>query len=386
MTRQIIHVDMDAFYASVEQHDQPELQGKPVIVGGSAEARGVVSAASYEARKFGAHSAMPMSTAVRLCPQAIVMPVRMDHYVEVSQQVRHILDGYTAKVEPISIDEAFLDVTDCVRFLGPAPKIAKSIKTAIKDKTGLTASIGVAPNKFLAKLASDLEKPDGLVIISDGNKQDVLDPLPVSRIWGVGNVTAETLKARGIGTIVDLRSQPLSTLRDLVGNGAAQLLELAHGIDGRPVQTESQAKNLSSERTFATDIEDHDTLRGVLHEQVQEVAERLRSHGLRARTITIKLRYADFRTVTRSQSLPEASDVTDTLWRAAGAVFQKWYGASRGPLRLIGFGVSGLTGQSEQQQELFADRQQEKQRRVDRAVDVIRDRFGPNALRRGPSG
>jgi len=383
MSRQIIHVDMDAFYASVEQLDRPDLQGEPVIVGGTAESRGVVSAASYEARKFGIHSAMPTKTALKLCPQAILLPVRMHRYQEVSQQIFEIFTSYTPQVEPISIDEGFLDVTGWSRFRGSASVIGQAIKAKIKEETGLTASVGIAPNKFLAKLASDLEKPDGFVIITEENKQRILDPLPVSKIWGVGKVTCQILGNHGIKTVGDLRRSSLSFLKSILGNSAEELLELAQGIDHRPVQTEHQAKNLSSEQTFATDIDDYETLRSVLYDQVQLIAARLRRKELLARTITLKLRYANFSTLTRSKTLSQATATTQTLWDAAHEVFTSWHERQSGALRLIGFGVSSLQTGSGQQQELFPDPQEQKQRHVDKALDAIHERFGKDAVRRG---
>ena len=383
MTRQIIHIDMDAFYASVEQLDNPTLVGKAVIVGGAAEARGVVSAASYEARKFGVHSAMPMGRATRLCPQAVVLPVRMQRYVELSRQIRNILDRYTTKVEPISIDEAFLDVTNCVRFLGPATTIGRNINNAIKEEVKLTASVGIAPNKFLAKLASDLHKPDGFVVITEENKQEILDPLSVSKIWGVGKATEKTLLSHGIKTIADLRTQPLASLKAIVGNCAADLLALAQGEDDRQVETETQAKSLSSEETFATDIVDYDALKNVLFGQVQEVAERLRHKELQANTIVLKLRYGDFRTLTRSKSLTEPTATTEILWQVAKEVFQKWYDKDGGALRLIGFGVSGLVSEQEGQKTLFEDPLEKKHKSIDKTVDAIRQKFGRDALKRG---
>jgi len=374
---------MDAFYASVEQLDQPELQGKPVIVGGSAESRGVVSAASYEARKYGVHSAMPMKTALKLCPQAILLPVRMNCYQEVSQQVFEIFASYTPQVEPISIDEAFMDVTGCIRFLGSAMDIGQAIKAKIKKKTGLTASVGIAPNKFLAKLASDLEKPDGFVIITEDNKQEILDPLPVSKIWGVGKVTCQVLGDQGIKTIGDLRQKSLSFLKPLLGNTAEELLELAQGIDHRPVEAEHQAKNLSSEQTFATDIDDYETLRSVLYDQVQLVAARLRRKELLAKTITLKFRYANFSTLTRGKTLRQATATTQILWESAHEVFTAWHKRQAGALRLIGFGVSGLQTASSQQQELFPDPQEQKQSQLDKAMDAIHKRFGRDAIKRG---
>jgi len=381
--RQIIHVDMDAFYASVEQLDNPALKGKPVIVGGGPTGRGVVSAASYEARKFGVHSAMPMVRAVKLCPQAIVLPVRMERYVEVSQAIHKIFEQFTPLVESVSLDEAFLDVTGSTGLFGSSEKIARAIKKEIKDRLGLTASVGVAPNKFLAKLASDLKKPDGFVVISEQNKQDILDPLPVNKIWGVGRVTEKLLRSHGIKTIGQLRKTAPDKLRRIAGGYAEELLNLACGIDESEVEPFRQAGSLSSERTFAVDIEDKEVLLSVLLEQVEEVAQRLRARQLKARTVTLKLRYGDFRTITRSKSLGEATNVTQRLWQAGKNVFQKWWAESAGELRLLGFEVSGLIGENAGQKQLFIDPEEEKQKRLDKAVDKIKRRYGDDAVRHG---
>ncbi|MEN6335506.1 MAG: DNA polymerase IV [Phycisphaerales bacterium] len=382
--RQIIHVDMDAFYASVEQLDHPELRGKPVIVGGDPKSRGVVSAASYEIRRFGVHSAMPTAQALRLCPQAILTPVRMERYAEISHTIRAIFDNYTPLVEPLSLDEAFLDVTDSENLFGLAPAIGQAIKARIREETHLTASVGVAPNKFLAKLASDLRKPDGFVVITEENREATLDPLPVGRIWGVGKVTEKALHAWGIETIGQLRRRTVAELKAIVGNAAEELLDLAHGRDDRNVEPDRQCKSISSEQTFATDVADRDILLSVLMEQVEEVAERLRRGRLKARTITLKLRYGDFRTVTRSETPGESTNVTNLLWQTAERVFRQWHSRSGGPLRLLGFGVSGLEDERAGQQLLFPDHQQEKLKKLDQIVDKIRDRYGKRALHRGP--
>ena len=381
--RRIIHVDMDAFYASVEQLDHPELRGKPVIVGGDAKSRGVVSAASYEVRPFGVHSAMPTAQALRLCPHAVLVPVRMGRYAEVSQVIQAIFESYTPLVEPISLDEAFLDVTDSTKLFGPAEEIGRAIKSRIREQTHLTASVGIAPNKFLAKLASDLRKPDGFVVITEENRQETLDPLPVGRIWGVGKVTEKALHSRGIETIGQLRRRTPEELKTIVGNAAEELLQLAHGRDDREVEPDRQCKSLSSEQTFATDVGDGDILLSVLMEQVEEVAQRLRRHRLKARTITLKLRYGDFRTVTRSETLTEGTNVTNLLWQTAERVFRQWKSRSGGPLRLLGFGASGLEDERAGQQLLFPDHQQEKLKKLDQIVDKIRDRYGKRAVRRG---
>jgi DNA polymerase-4 len=381
--REIIHVDMDAFYASVEQLDHPELKGKAVIVGGDAKSRGVVSAASYEARKFGVHSAMPTAQALRCCPQAILLPVRMSRYAEVSHVIRAIFGQYTPLVEPISLDEAFLDVTDSIDLFGSSEQIGRAIKKAILDQTHLTASVGIAPNKFLAKLASDLKKPDGFVVITEQNKQQILDPLPVGKIWGVGEVTEKALKSHGIHTIGQLRQSSPEELYGIVGNGAADLQRLAWGEDDRQVEADRQCKSMSSEQTFATDVSDATILLNVLLEQVEEVARRLRQEKLKARTVTLKLRYGDFRTVTRSDTLSEATNVTKTFWEMAESIFRQWHARTGGPLRLLGFGVSSLAPEQAGQQMLFRNPEEDKLKRLDQVVDKIRDRYGKHAAHRG---
>ncbi|MEN6429134.1 MAG: DNA polymerase IV [Phycisphaerales bacterium] len=381
--RQIIHVDMDAFYASIEQSDHPELQGQAVIVGGDPKSRGVVSAASYEVRKFGVHSAMPTAQALRLCPHAVLLPVRMARYAEVSHAIHAIFKSYTPLVEPLSLDEAFLDVTDSTKLFGPAEEIGRQIKSRIREQTSLTASVGIAPNKFLAKLASDLRKPDGFVVITEQNRQQVLDPLPVGRIWGVGKVTDKTLRSHGIETIGQLRCRTAAQLRAVVGNAAEELLRLAHGEDDREVEPDQQCKSLSSEETFATDLRDSDILLSVLMGQVEEVAQRLRRRGLQARTITLKLRYGDFRTVTRSETLAGGTNATHLLWQAAERVFRRWQSQSAGPLRLLGFAASGLEREGTGEQWLFPDREQEKLKKLDLIADKIRGRYGQQALHRG---
>jgi len=382
-SRQIIHVDMDAFYASVEQLDNPGLIGKAVIVGGDPKQRGVVSAASYEAREFGVHSAMPMSKAIRLCPNAIVLPVRMKRYVELSQQIHAIFEKFTPQIEPISLDEAFLDVTGSLQLFGSAEKIGRDIKHQIKEQLGLVASVGVATNKFLAKLASDLDKPDGFVVITEENKQQILDPLPVSKIWGVGKVTEKALKSKGINTIGQLRKAPADILQSIFGDQMPHMLRLAQGIDNREVESSREAKSISSEQTFATDITNKNILLNVLLNQVEDVAQRLRTNDLEARTITLKFRYDDFRTITRSNTFDHPANTTKTLWQEAKDVFLKWHKKSAGALRLLGFGVSGLQKAGSGQHHLFGEPEQEKQKRLDEAFDEIRGKFGHDALKRG---
>ena len=381
--RQIIHVDMDAFYASVEILDNPKLKGKPVLVGASPEQRGVVAAASYEARKFGIHSAMPMAQAVRLCPKAIVLPVRMERYVEISNEIHEIFARYTPQIEPISLDEAFLDVTGSIALFNDAETIGRSIKKEIKNELGLTASVGIAPNKFLAKLASDLKKPDGFVIITEENKREILDPLDIGKIWGIGKVSEKALKSLGINTVRQLREADPTKLHNIFGNTTPHILSLAKGIDHREVETVQTSKSMSSEETFAKDIRDKNILLRVLLNQVNEVAQRLREEKLEAKTITLKLRYGDFRTITRSSTLDKAVNITAILWKDAKDIFLKWHKDSGGALRLLGFGASGLAREGSGQGELFVDPKDEKQRKIDEVFDRIKKKYGDGAVKRG---
>jgi DNA polymerase-4 len=374
---------MDAFYASVEQLDNPELKGKPLIVGARPEQRGVVSAASYEARKYGIHSAMPTAQAIRLCPQAILLPVRMARYAEISKQIHKILCDYTPEIEPISLDEASLDVTASIALFGSAERIGKEIKARIKQELGLTASVGLAPNKFLAKLAADLEKPDGFVVITEQNKQQLLDPLPVSRIWGIGKVTNHLFDSKGIHTIEQLRKTSLPVLRNILGNQAEEILKLAHGIDDREVESSREAKSISAEETFAEDIIDKETLLKVLSQQVEQVSHRLRIDGLEGKTITLKFRYKDFTTITRSHTMSEFTNITKLLQESTTTVFEKWYKKSAAKIRLLGFGVSGLRLEGSGQQLLFSDPKNEKQKTIDTVLDKIRDKYGDDVLKRG---
>ncbi len=381
----IIHCDMDAFYASVEERDRPELAGKPVIVGGSAEKRGVVSAANYLARKFGVHSAMPSATAHRLCPQGIYLPPRIGYYAEVSRQIREIFERFTPLVEPLSLDEAFLDVTGSESLFGPAVEIGRQIKQAIRQELRLVVSVGVAPNKFLAKIASDLKKPDALVVVEPDKVQEFLGPLPVERLWGVGKQSSKAFQGLGIRTIGQLRQCPLDVLQDRFGSSGEHLWNLAHGRDDRPVVSEREAKSISNETTFEHDISDMDVLRAWLVDLAEQVGYRLRRHGLRGRTVQLKVRFADFSTITRSQTLPEPADITDVLWRAADQLLCQRLPAGHLPVRLLGMGVSGLDDTRQIQGMLFDGEERERQSRVDAVADQIKEKFGAGALRRGSS-
>lgn len=383
MSRWIIHVDMDEFFAAVERLDNPALRGKPLLVGGDPKARGVVSTASYEARAFGCHSAMPMATAVRRCPHAVVLQVRGQRYHQVSEQVLDILEQFSPMIEPLSIDEAFLDVSGCERLLGPAPEIGKQIKQRIRGRLGLTASVGVAPNKFLAKLASDLRKPDGLVVITKDHIRDVLDPLGIERLWGVGPAAAKGLRRLDIHTIGQLRLAPVELLRERFGQVGDHYHCLANGIDCRPVVPDSRTKSIGREQTFAADIEDMDELIRVLLNQTEQVARRLRRGGLKARSVTLKLRYVDFTTITRSATLTEPTNITEVLWRGVRRLLDKWAARHRRPLRLLGMTASQLTGREGLQETLFPDPQRTGQERIDEAMDRITERFGDRSICRG---
>jgi nucleotidyltransferase/DNA polymerase involved in DNA repair len=294
--RAILHVDMDAFFASVEQRDNPEWRGKPVIVGAGPHERGVVSAASYEARQFGVHSAMPSRTAYRLCPQGVFVHPHMQKYSDASRRIMKILESFTPLVQPVSIDEAFLDVTGAIKEFAEALTIGRRIKDEIRRQTQLTASVGIAPNKFLAKLASDLNKPDGLTMIQEEEKTRILEPLPVSKIWGVGKVTEKQLHELGIQTIGDLQRFSIDELRARMGNAAEHLHALALGEDDRQVHTEEETKSISSEHTFDEDTTNQDQIKRCLLEQAEEVGTRLRREHRAARTVQLKLRYGDFTT------------------------------------------------------------------------------------------
>jgi DNA polymerase-4 len=373
---------MDAFYASIEQCDRPELRGKPVIVGGIGP-RGVVSAASYEARPFGVHSAMPMATARRLCPHGSFLPVRMSHYGQISRQLREILLWFTPRVEPLSLDEAFLDVHGCEGLHGPAPEIARQIKGRMKAETGLTASVGVAPNKFLAKLASDQSKPDGLVVVPPQGVPEFLGPLPVGRLWGVGAKAEKRLHALGVRTIGQLAGLPERVLIDHFGKLGRHVWQLARGQDERPVVPDREAKSISTETTFPQDVGDRDTLRACLLDLVEHLASRLRHAGLRARTIELKIRSSDFRTRHRGQALPQPTNLTDALWQAALEVFQNGLTKELLPLRLLGVGGSRLTRDAHVQGDLFDAGLGKRRQALDQAVDAIRGQFGEAAIRRG---
>jgi DNA polymerase-4 len=382
--RFILHVDMDAFFASVEQLDDPSLRGRPVLVGHKGP-RGVVAAASYEARKFGCHSAQPMSVALRNCPHAVVVPGHFERYRAMSRRVFEIFERFTPLVEPVSIDEAYLDVSGSIALHGPAEEIAKTIKRLIRAETGLTASVGVAPNKFLAKLASDMNKPDGLAVIGPADVERILPPMAVGRLWGIGKKTEAGLAAVGIKTVGDLRRMPPEWMASRFGSSAEYVANLARGIDERIVVADSEAKSIGHEQTFETNLGNPQAVREVLLEQVEQVAARVRRHGLVARRVSLKIRFGDFQTISRSRTLAEATDRTEVLLEAAGEVFDAWAARTFSPVRLIGMSCGEL-GKPAAQLALFSDEKDDRAGKVDRAVDAINAKFGKRAIHRAGPG
>ena len=374
---------MDAFYASVEVMDNPALAGRPVIVGGTPEGRGVVSAASYEARKFGVHSAMSAWRATKLCPDGVFVRPRMSRYVEVSHQIKAVFRDYTPLVEPISLDEAFLDVTGSRRLFGSAVEIGRGIKRRIRDEVGLVASVGVAPNKYLAKLASDLDKPDGFVVVTRENVEELLADLPVRRLWGVGKQTQKLLARKGIQTIRDITATPIEELEARIGVLAVRLKNLALGVDDRPVVADWEARSISNERTFAEDIGNAGELREIADVLSEMVARRLRKSGLLAQTVTIKARYSDFTTMTRSVTLAEATEQTLVIRDAVRDLLEKRLGRRGRPLRLLGVGVSNFIHPRDEAGDLFTDDDHANNLKVDHVIDELQDRFGGDVIHRG---
>jgi DNA polymerase-4 len=377
--RTILHVDLDAFFAAVEQRDRPELRGRPVIVGGGGpHDRGVVSTASYEARRFGIRSAMPLRTAGALCPDAVFVPVDGRKYSAVSREVMAILRRFTPLVEPVSIDEAFLDVTASRALFGDGEAIARSIKAAVRDEIDLTISVGVATTKLVAKIASDLRKPDGLVVVAPGDEAAFLAPLEVTRLWGVGPRTATALRELGVATIGDLAALPVDHLVRRLGRHGAALHDRALGIDPDPVEDPEAAKSIGHEHTFDTDTNDRETIERTLLAMAEGVSGRLRRAGLRAGTVAVKIRSSDFRTVTRQRTLPEPTDLTEPIWHTALDLARPELRGIR--VRLIGVTASHLA--TPQQLALFAV-DDDRRRRAELAADDIRRRYGQRSVTRG---
>ena len=388
--REIVHVDMDAFFASVEQRDHPEWRGKPVIVGAPPDARGVVSTCSYEARKFGVHSAMPSREAARLCPHGIF--VRGNHrlYAEVSREVMAIFDRFTPLVEQVSIDEAYLDVTGAFRLFGDGVAIGTAIRKAIREELRLTASVGVGPNKFIAKLCSELAKPDGLRAAPRGKEELLafLAPQPIGSLFGVGKVARERLERLGYRTVGDVQRAPAATLEAYFGKSfAAQLLAFAHGIGSDEIEMEREEKSISREHTFDTDCSDREVVRQTLHDLADDVGRRLRAAEKWATVARIKLRWSNFTTITRQTPFHQASRDDFTLFEYASRLFDNERLVA--PVRLVGFGVSGLVDEPGQAElDLFGSgggtgsAAQERKEKLSAAVDDLRARLGPGAVKR----
>jgi len=382
----ILHVDMDAFFAAVEMRDDPRLADRPVCVGGGAHQRGVIASASYAARKFGVRSAMPTAKALVLCPDLVLLPPDFERYTRESRRIMEVFRSYTPLVEPLSLDEAFLDVAGCERLFGDAIVIGRSIKRDILRETGLVASVGVAPTKFLAKLASDLDKPDGFRVIRPEEVRAVLDPMPVSAIFGVGPRTAKRLEALGVHTIGELAARPHDEVLARFGASGAWIHDLAHGIDPRRVNPRREEKSYSVERTFSKDLNDREQLLLKLFEFCEELGERLRDRGLRGRTVSLKARFSDFRTVTRSVTLDFATNLGPRIYSAARGLFTR---TPAGPLRLLGLQVSNLEDvRTPVQGELFGSGQAQASadvaiQRLERATasaDKLRKKFGARVV------
>jgi DNA polymerase-4 len=380
--RTILHADLDAFFASVEQRDHPELRGRPVLVGGAGP-RGVVAAASYEARVFGCRSAMPGAVARRLCPQAVFVKGDYAKYRAASQAVFEVFESVTPLVEPLSIDEAFLDVTGSERLLGDGERIARKVKADVYDKTQLRVSLGVAPSKLVAKIASDLGKPDGLVVVRPGEVEDFLAPLAIARLWGVGGVGQARLQTLGIRTFGDVRRLELKTLKGMFGTLGESLYNRCRGIDDRPVVTDRKAKSIGHERTFGENLNSLEQCHAQVVDLAERVAWRLRRAGRAAGTITLKVRNGEFKTITRNRTLAEPTLESAAIVREASALLDAWAKRSFEPVRLLGVSASHLA--APEGPGLFDAAEHAKSSRVDVAADAIRSRFGDGAIGRASS-
>jgi DNA polymerase-4 len=381
MKREIIHLDMDAFYASVEVLDDPSLLGKPVIVGGSQQ-RGVVTSASYEARGFGVHSAQPVATAMRLCPNGVFLPGRMSRYKEVSEIVFEIFHRFTPLVEPLSIDEAFLDVTGSGRLFGSAETVAREIKGLVRKEVGLTVSAGIAPTKFVAKIASDLGKPDGLVRVAHEETKGFLWPLPITRLWGVGEVTYKALKRLGVTTIGDLSRVSSERLRREFGKHGEHLHLLSQGIDNREVEPHRPVKSMGREETFPADLTNREALNRELLSLATKVARRVRRHGLSGKTLTLKVKYSDFTLITRSRTLPEATNDAGQIFTTCRKLLEGTTEAGKRPVRLLGIYLSRLTTPDRRGQMSLLEDEEGHQRReqLHDALDRLAEKFGEDAV------
>lgn len=377
----IIHVDMDAFFASVEQRDNPSLKGLPLAVGGKAEVRGVIATASYEARKFGVRSAMPTATAIKLCPDLVLLPPDHRKYARVSKELMDILYRYTPVIEPVSLDEAFMDVTGSVKLFGSAVEIGKRIQIDIKGILNLTASVGIGPNKLMAKLASDWQKPEGLTVIDERDVEAFLSGLPVSYLWGVGPQTVERLKKIGVTKVSELREVGYDYLVKQFGVAGERLHQMARGIDSRPVEAERKAKSVGREITFPEDVGDRRVLLDTLFDMSEDVCRILRRQGLSCQGVTIKIKYPDFKIVTRTQTLGDSTSDGILVYKAAEQLLNhNWNGTS---VRLIGISCSRLNFRQSGQGCLFFDGEKERRNKLDTVVDSLLDRYGEGTLVRG---
>lgn len=384
MIKIIMHVDLDAFFASVEQRDNPDLRGKPVVIGADPKAgrgRGVVATCSYEARAFGIHSAMPVSKAYQLCPTAIFIAPHSQKYGEASRAVFKIFYDFTPHIEGLSIDEAFLDMTTSAHLFGGALSAAKGLKQRIRQDVGLTASVGIAPIKFVAKIASDLSKPDGLLEVKANEIVDFLTPLKIERLWGVGPKTAEVLHQLRIQTIGELAQIPLLDLRKHFGESGEHLFHLAHGMDARAVVEEMEVKSVSHEHTFERDTDNREEILGVMLNLSQQVSRRLRKYSLKGKTITVKIRLHGFETYTRAQTLAERTNFTDVIFQTAQEIFAKFFKAGM-KIRLVGVKVNYFED-AYVQESLFSNPVNERREKIHNVVDVIKNKFGEQAIRRG---
>ncbi len=386
----IIHIDMDAFYASVEERENPEIRGKPLIVGGHPERRGVVSAANYPARQFGIHSAMPTVQAVKRCPHLLIVHPRHGLYRKVSRQIVDIFSRYTPMIEPLSLDEAFLDCSGSEKLYGDSARIGKQIKSDISNELELTASVGIAPNKFLAKLASDYGKPDGFTVILEEQVQEFLDPQPVDRLWGIGKVGSARFRSLGIQTVRDLRLADPGIIKNLLGQDSVRIRNLASGIDDRKVIPDSDVKSISQETTFARNISNYSAIESTAIYLTESVCYRLRKAGLEGRVIKVKIRFADFHTISRSRTLEKPSHRTQTVWGNVRTLIAEELKGKSFKVRLIGVGISGFDSEQNEQVSIFDQVKQDihsdkPSRSVDRLTDKIRNRFGRDVIQLGRS-
>lgn len=379
MSLDIIHVDMDAFYAAVEKKDNPELEGKPVVVGGDPEGRGVVSTACYLARKYGVNSAMPAAEAKRRCPQAVFLPTRMDRYQEISRQLFDILNSFTPVIEKLSVDEAFLDIRGTERLFGSPREVGRRIQEKIDKELGLQASVGIAPNKFLAKLASDLEKPAGFTVIEEEMIEEVLDPLPVEKIWGVGEKTKEKFHSINIRTIGELKKISEEDLVSIFGKFGSKLYNLARGYDPRVVEKSRTTKSVSQEQTFSENVDETEYLLSVLMEFSGKVARRIRKKNLKAETVFVKVSYDIFKSCTRQITCKRAFNDTETIY-FSGKKLIKDNNLFYRPVRLLGLGVSNLIPADQEQLSLFTEKKESDN--VVEAIDQLKDKFGESSVLR----